>query len=130
VNILLIDDDATCLKTLAYILKVNKQAYRTFTVPEQAVESYEQEDYDAVVTDMKMPGLNGIQVLQRIRSLNPEAKVIIMTANWDAESAIAAVNYGACALLVKPLKLDSLMSVLKKIELEKRARQSAKNEHV
>jgi DNA-binding NtrC family response regulator len=128
-NILLIDDDAGCLKSLTYVLEMGKHKCHAFTVPEQALCAYGQETYDAVITDMKMPGLNGVQVLQQIRSLNPEAEVIIVTADWDTESAIAAVNCGACAYLLKPLKLLDLMSVLKKLEQKKKEREMARTEH-
>jgi DNA-binding NtrC family response regulator len=128
-KILLIDDDAACLKHLAYVLEMGKHECHAFTVPEQALCAYGQETYDAVITDMGMPGLNGVQVLQQIRALNPEAEVIIVTGNWDTESAIAAVNCGACAYLIKPLKLLDLMSVLKRLEQKIKERDMIRNDH-
>jgi DNA-binding NtrC family response regulator len=126
VNILLIDDDASCLKTLAYVLKANKQTCRSFALPELAMEICAREDCDVVITDLEMPGLNGMQVLRRIHSLNPEIEVIIVTAKWDAESVCAAYDCGARAFMAKPLQLDSLITLLKQIEQEKMAKRSLK----
>jgi DNA-binding NtrC family response regulator len=128
-KILLIDDDAACLKHLACVLEMSKHKCQAFTAPEQALCAYAQQTFDAVITGMKMPGLNGVQVLQQIRALNPEAEVVIVTGNWDAESAIAAVNCGACAYLIKPLKLLDLMSVLKRLEQKIKERDMVRNDH-
>ncbi|MCL6561233.1 MAG: response regulator, partial [Firmicutes bacterium] len=89
-----------------------------FTVPEEAVEAYYQNPYDVVITDMKMPGLNGIQVLKMVRSVNREAKVIIITAYGNMETAVAAVKNGAYAFFGKPVDFAELMATLEKIEKE------------
>ena len=73
-NILLIDDDPGCLKSLASVLEAARHTCRTFTVPEEALDAYRQEAFDAVITDLWMPVMNGIQVLQQIQSLDPDAE--------------------------------------------------------
>ena len=86
-----------------------------FTVPEQAVAAYNPQKYDVIITDMKMPGLTGIQVLKIIKAHNPEAKVIIITGYGDVDTAIAAVNNGAYAFFGKPVNIAELIETLEKI---------------
>jgi len=128
-RLLLIDDDADCLDGLITVLEPAGYTCCTFTVPERAVEDFRQKQYDVVITDMKMPGLNGIQVLKEIRSLDPAARVIIVTGFGDVETAIAAVNNRAYAFFGKPIDIDDLMDTLEKIEGEIIVQEKAKTDH-
>lgn len=127
--ILLIDDDADCLDGLVTVLEPAGHRCDAFTVPEKALEAYRQKQYDAVITDLKMPGLNGIDVLKEVRALNNGAKVIIATGYGDVETAIVALNNGACAFLGKPIDLNNLMDTLEKIESELGRQKKARIEH-
>ncbi len=118
-NILLIDDDPGCLKSLASVLEMAKHVCQAFTVPAEALEAYRQKAFDVVITDLQMPVMNGIQVLQQIRSLNPDAKVIILTAYCDENAADAAMNNLAYSVLEKPLQLEEIITVLEEIEQDK-----------
>jgi DNA-binding NtrC family response regulator len=118
VNILLIDDDSDCLEDLVAVLEPAGHRCDSHTLPVEAMEAYRKKEYHVVITDMKMPVMNGIEVLQRVKAINPGARVIINTGYGDVETAIAAVNHGAYAFFGKPLKLDELMEVLEKIEGE------------
>jgi len=129
VNILLIEDDPSCLKSLVSALEIDGHVCHAFTKAEQALEAYQQAAFDVAITDMKMPGMNGIEVLQRIRGCNPDAKVVIITAYWDIDAVIAAMNNQACAFFCKPLKLADLMAVLEKIEQESQEQERVENEH-
>ncbi|MEW6536942.1 MAG: response regulator, partial [Candidatus Auribacterota bacterium] len=91
---------------------------------------YRKRKYDVVITDVMMREMNGIEVLKRIRTLNPEARVIILTAYGDAETAIAAVNCGAYAFFDKPVEFNRLMSILEKIQCENEERENARDEHL
>lgn len=128
-NILLVDDDADCLDGLVTALEPAGYQCDIFTVPEKALEAYQQKQYDVVITDMKMPGLSGIEVLKKVRSINTEAKVIIATGYGDVETAIAALNNGAYAFFGKPIDLNDLMETLEKIEREPSGQKKAKIEH-
>ncbi len=128
-NILLIDDDADCLDGLATVLEPAGHQCCLFTVPEQALAVYQHKQFDVVITDMKMPGLSGIDVLKRARAMNPEAKVIIATGYGDVETAIAALNHGAYAFFGKPIDFNDLMETLEKIECELKGLKKAKMEH-
>jgi len=128
-NILLVDDDADCLDGLVTVLEPAGHQCDLFTVPEKALEAYRQKQYDVVVTDMKMPGLNGLDILKKARSINPEAKVIIATGYGDVETAIAALNNGAYAFFGKPIDLNDLMETLEKIESELKGQKKVRIEH-
>ncbi len=117
-NILLIDDDIDCLDGLVTALEPTGYRCDKFTVPEEAMEAYRQNQYDIVITDMKMPGMNGIEVLKHVRTIDPAARVIIVTGFGDVNTAIAAVNNGAYAFFGKPVNLDDLIDTLIKIENE------------
>ncbi|MGD0620891.1 MAG: response regulator [Thermacetogeniaceae bacterium] len=127
-NILLIDDDESCLKSLASILNL-RNTCQTFTMPKKAIEMYKQSVFDVVITDFYMPDMNGIQVLQQLRSLNHDAKVVIMTGYLDPDTIISVMNNRAYALLGKPLIIDELMATLERIEQENRERERVMNEH-
>ncbi len=127
-NILLVDDDAGCLDGLATALEPSGHRCDAYTIPEEALKAYHQRPYDVVITDMKMPGLNGIEVLKKVRDVNPLGRVIIVTGYGDVETAIAAVNNGAYAFFGKPIQLNDLMETLEKIENEIDRQQKTKTE--
>ncbi|MFX4263580.1 response regulator [Pelotomaculum propionicicum] len=128
-NILLVDDDADCLEELACILAPAGHQYEQFTVPEKALECYGQKQYDMVITDMKMPRLSGIDVLKKVLSINPKAVVVIITGFAEIETAIAALNSRAYALLEKPVAKEHLIEILEKAEAELFEQKKAAVEH-
>jgi DNA-binding NtrC family response regulator len=116
VNILLVDDDADCLADLVNILAPAGHQYDLFTIPEKALEGYQERQYDMVVTDMKMPRLSGIDVLKKVLAIDPGAVVVIVTGLAETEAAIAALNNRAYALLEKPVGKERLLEILGKVE--------------
>ncbi|MEW6173819.1 MAG: response regulator [Bacillota bacterium] len=128
-NILLVDDEAGVLESLHSALEPAGYDCNMFTMPEKALEAYRKRKYDVVITDVMMREMNGIEVLKRIRTLNPEARVIILTAYVDAETAIAAVNCGAYAFFDKPVEFNRLMSILEKIQCESKEKENERDEH-
>ena len=128
-KILLIDDDEVSIKSLSSFLGMDNHCCQAFTVPQQAIEAYRRNAYDVVITDMIMPGMNGLEVLQRVRSINPDARVIIVTGHMDLGIIIAALNNRAYAFLGKPLRIEELMAALARIEQENRDMEKAGWEH-
>ena len=120
-NILLIDDDRDCLEGLASAIEPAGYGCEIYTIPEKAVAAYDDAMHQVVITDMKMPGLTGIQVLKLIKAKNTKAKVIIMTGYGDVDTAIAAVNNGAHSFFSKPVNIAEIIDVLEKIEHEAEA---------
>ncbi|GAB6181424.1 hypothetical protein JCM14036_27430 [Desulfotomaculum defluvii] len=125
---MLIDDDRDCLDGLVSALEPTGHELNVFTVPEEAVKAYLGNSYDVVITDMKMPGMTGIEVLKAIRKLDQNAKVILITGYGDVETAIAAVNNGAYAFFGKPVVIEELLETIEKISDEAEIRKQTKEE--
>jgi DNA-binding NtrC family response regulator len=117
-KLMLIDDELPILESLERALKPTGYVCATFQSSRKALEAYRQESCDVVVTDFMMPELNGIEVLKEIKTIDPEARVIILTGYADIDNAIAAVNNGAYAFFRKPLNFRDFISTLKKIDQE------------
>ena len=127
-KIMLIDDEFECTVGLAGAIEPAGYSCEIFTEPEKAVAAYPLKHYDVVISDMRMPGMNGIQVLIAIRKMNPDARVIIITGYGDVETAMAAINNGAHAFFGKPVDVADLMETLDKIKNEHAARNRTREE--
>ncbi len=112
-TILVVDDEQSMAQFLAIVLR--KEGYQVTTVNngKDALEKIRAERIDAVITDIKMPGMDGIQLLQGIKKLDPSMPVVIMTAYASQQSAIDAVNLGAFQYLIKNAKNDEIKLVLR-----------------
>ncbi len=84
-----------------------------------AVKELAQGKFDAAILDLRMPGLNGIEVLEQIKQVSPETEVILMTGHASVETAIEAVRLGAFDYITKPCKLTQIETILRKV-VEKR----------
>src|SRR5262249_14680285 len=80
-----------------------------------AVKALENGRFDAALLDLRMPGLNGIEVLEQIKQVSPDTEVIIMTGHASIETAIDAVRLGAFDYLTKPCKLTQIETLLRKV---------------
>ncbi len=108
-SILIVDDEPNYLIVLSELLR--DEGYEVFTAPGglQAIEVARQVDLDLVITDMQMPGLDGLQLLERLKELNAELPVIIITAFAEVEKAVRAMQAGAFSYLAKPFSNDELL---------------------
>jgi DNA-binding NtrC family response regulator len=107
-SILVVDDEPAIQDILTWALSAEGYRVATAGNGEEALSRVEQEEFDIIVTDIVMPGLNGLEVLERSRILNPRAAVIVMTAYAALETAIAALRRGASDYLEKPFSVDLL----------------------
>lgn len=80
----------------------------------EALAAFGNDTIDAVLTDIKMPGLSGIELLDRIRSIAPEVPVILITGNADVENAVSAVKKGAFDFILKPYGREQLVNAVDK----------------
>jgi DNA-binding NtrC family response regulator len=83
--------------------------------------------FDAIVLDMAMPGMNGIETLERLLEINPDLQVILLTGRATLEQAAAAIRTGALDLLEKPAEIDTLVA---KIELAATRRWSLEEKRI
>ena len=113
-KLLLIDDDFNLSKVLVYQLQKNGYDVSTAKNGEEGLSLFLKNDFDIVVTDIQMPDITGIEVLRRIRHLNNEVIVIIITAHGSVENAIEACRLGANDYLTKPFGQEQLLFVIEK----------------
>ena len=113
-KILVIDDDESLRRVLEYTLQ--EEGYEVFTAAsgEEGLALFEERQPALVITDMKMPGLNGFQVLKEVKERSAEALVIIVTAFGEVDAAVKAMKLGAYDFITKPLSRDELKLTVKK----------------
>ena len=107
-SILVVDDEPAIQDILTWSLAAEGYSVATAGSGEEALTRFEEQDFDVIVTDIVMPGLNGLDLLERSLVLNPRASVIVMTAYAALETAITALRRGACDYLEKPFSVDVL----------------------
>lgn len=115
IKILIVDDEAVMRDTMSDWLKEKKYGVVSVSNGREAIEKVKSESFNVAFVDMKMPGLDGIEVLRAIKKINPEISGIIMTAYATIETAIRAMKEGAYDYLVKPFSLDEVELIVKKI---------------
>ncbi len=113
-KILLVDDEKSIVNVLSISLR--NDGYDVFTAysGKECLEKFMEETPDIVITDMKMPGIDGLEVLKRIKNLNPHTEVIIITGHGDMDSAIEALEYGASDFINKPIRDEALSVALER----------------
>jgi DNA-binding NtrC family response regulator len=113
ISILIVDDEKIALNNLQHVLKKEGYKVKTTVSGQNALKYLNKEGFDIVLTDLKMEGVDGMQILKRTRELNPDTEVIMITGYATVETAIQAMKYGAYHYLTKPFKLDEVRKVVK-----------------
>lgn len=113
-RILLIDDDESLLQVTAHQLRQGGYEVATALTGEEGLEKFKAGTFEAVITDLALPKMNGIDVLKEVRRLNKDAVVIIITAFGTIENAIEACALGADDYVTKPFSREQLRFVLEK----------------
>jgi two-component system NtrC family response regulator len=108
-QILVVDDDESLRRVLQVQLEQSGFAADSAASPQQGMALLGNRGYDLVVTDLKMPGVSGIEFLKQIQSLYPEIVVIFLTAFGTVETAVEAIKAGAYDYLTKPVHPDELV---------------------
>jgi DNA-binding NtrC family response regulator len=113
-RILLIDDDQSLLTALRAAFQAAKHpiVIDTATTAEHALRLIEDTDYDTIVSDFSMPGLNGIDFLKECKAMRPDIPVVLFTGYGTAELETEALKEGAYALVQKPVDADVFLSVV------------------
>ena len=121
-KILVVDDELSMREFLSILLE--REGYATCLAEdaEAALRFLESEEFSLVISDVNMPGLDGIRLLERIKKLSPETAVLLVTAFTTAEQAVEAMKLGAYDYIAKPFKVEEI-KVLVRNALEKRTLQ-------
>ena len=120
-DVWLVDDDASIRWVLERALRDGGMTPRAFDAAEPVLDALKRESPDVLVTDLRMPGLDGIELLRRAREAAPELIVVLVTAFADVETAVRAMQEGAEHYLTKPIQIEELVLVIRRA-LERRQR--------
>ncbi|MFH1799514.1 MAG: sigma-54 dependent transcriptional regulator [Candidatus Omnitrophota bacterium] len=113
-SILLVEDDANSRKGLTQFLQGLDYDVMTAQNGKEALEVFKKESPELVISDIRMPEMDGIELLESIRAVAPAAKVILLTAYGSVEDAVKAMKKGAFYYLTKPVNLEELEFLVKK----------------
>jgi DNA-binding NtrC family response regulator len=110
---LIVDDEAAALKTLAHLLR--KDGYEVIAKQSgpAGLKALEEQAFDIVLTDLRMPEVDGIALLQQAKTLQPECEVIMITGYGTLDSAVEAMKHGAFHYIAKPYRLDEVRQVVR-----------------
>lgn len=108
-NVLVVDDEEQFLKVFSQRLEGRGLKVDTSTTGEDAIKKVKGKEFDAIVLDMVMPGMSGMEALKRIRSENPDVQIIILTGHGTVEKGVEAIKAGAVDFIEKPANLDKIM---------------------
>ena len=118
-KILVVDDEQSLREVLSIMLKRAGYSVTSATDGEEAIEFIHKEIFDLVITDLRMPKIDGMEVLKAVKSASPETVVLIITAFATADSAVEAMKQGAYDYLTKPFQVDEVQLIIRNA-LEKR----------
>ena len=108
--ILVADDEPGVRESLAEILRDAGYVVHTATDGTAALRALEEHDFGVVVTDLRMPGADGLEVLKRAREVSPQTLVLVMTAHGTVDTAVEALRAGATDYILKPVVFDDLLA--------------------
>jgi two-component system, NtrC family, nitrogen regulation response regulator GlnG len=113
-NVWLVDDDASIRWVLERALRQGGMAPTAFDQADSALAALRRDRPDVLITDIRMPGRSGLELLTQIRASQPELPVIVMTAHSDLDSAVAAYQGGAFEYLPKPFDIDQAVDLVRR----------------
>ena len=128
-SVLVVDDEKNVREGLARVLA--RKGYRTRVAEDvpSALAALREEGFDVVITDIRMPGRDGIDLLREARELWPDIHFIIMTAYGEISSYLEARHHGAVEYFNKPVRIDDLVAVLTSIRFRLVRRRGEESEH-
>jgi DNA-binding NtrC family response regulator len=113
-RIAVLDDEARLVAILEMVLRRGGYEVEGFSAPESALAALGARRFDLLLTDLKMPGLDGLAVLERVRNADADIPVVVMTAHATVATAVAALRLGAFDYVEKPFDNDALLAVVKR----------------
>ena len=118
-KVLLVDDEEEFVETLAERMRTRGMEVSTTNSGADALDLVDGEDFDVVVLDLKMPGIDGLEALKRIKGRRPDIQVVLLTGYATVEKGVEAIKHGALEFLEKPVDLASLTEAIHKAKATK-----------
>ncbi len=116
-NIILVDDNLSTIDALSQIIREKGYTEITAESAEEALEKFHKSPVDLIITDMKLPGMSGLELLRKVKRLNDALPIIVVTAFGSVEKAVEAVKLGAFDFITKPFTVEEI-----EIKIEKALR--------
>ena len=132
-RVLLIDDEQDFMDVLAERMRDRGMRVSTTTSAVEALDKADEENFDAIILDLMMPEMNGLEALTRLREKNPDLQIILLTGHATVEKGIEAMKLGALDFLEKPIDIQALNAKNKEAKahkmllVEKRTEEAIKN---
>jgi two-component system response regulator HydG len=118
IKVLVVDDDRRMVKTICDILQISGYDFQAAFTGEEAVQAVKEDGPDCVLMDIKMPGINGVETLKKIKDISPELPVVLMSAFATEDQAREARRLGAYNVLDKPINIQMVLSFLSMLRRE------------
>jgi two-component system NtrC family response regulator len=126
-RILIVDDDENIIKTVATILREQGYSVDTATTGSEAISKTQKNPYDLMLVDIRLPDMEGVDLLTKISDTIPKIRKIIITGFPTLQNAVKAVDTGADAYLIKPFSVEKMLAVVKE-QIEKQKQERAFSE--
>ena len=127
-RILAVDDEAVVLDSFRRILVLEGFNIDTVETGPEALTLVQRNDYDFVFTDLKMPGMDGVEVVKAVKHLRPDVDMVVITGYGSIETAVETLQQGACEYVQKPFSVDELADFVSKLLIKRGARQEAQRQ--
>ncbi len=128
VKIIVIDDEPSVLESFKMILKIKDYDVSTFPDGPSALAQLEKDKYDLAFVDYKLPGMDGLEVLKKIKEIDPNVEVIIVTAYATESSHANAITLGALEYLRKPFLMEEIYELVERGLRRRRSKMSRREE--
>jgi two-component system response regulator PilR (NtrC family) len=107
-----VDDDRPVLQLILTFLRREGYAAEGFQDPWEALAAFARRTFSMVITDLTMPGMDGLTLLEKLREIDPKARTVVITGYGDKDQAVRALRLGVSDFLDKPLDLQVLKQVI------------------
>ncbi|MDO9631965.1 MAG: response regulator [Humidesulfovibrio sp.] len=114
INILLVDDENDFVETMVKRFGIRKMAIDSAKSGQEALAALATKDYDVIILDVRMPGMDGLETLKLIRERAPLTEVIMLTGHASLEAGMQGMNLGAYDYVLKPADFDDLLDKVRK----------------
>jgi DNA-binding NtrC family response regulator len=118
-KVLIVDDDKTFLSILSERMRNRDMDVTTTASPVEALRIVERESFDAIILDLMMPEMGGLEAFKRIKEKNPELQVIFLTGHPSVSTGVDAMKLGAMDFITKPVDLNELTEKIKQAKISR-----------